>query len=130
MLSPQESRHLTDLNQFVKSRDIGTFSELLAAVEKLDGFEAGTLSAVKTRSWKAMSGFTHTGFNQIVRRLTESTIQASYDEGEVLEALMFACGVGWLAAIAICNLAENGNLANAILDKVKEVWPSEPDANV
>ena len=113
-----------DLGKFVKGQDIGKFGDLCAAVEWLDGFKDGVLSDVKERSWSAMSGFTHTGMEQIARRYTEETIEANYDEGEILEALNFACGIGWLAAIAICDLAGNVELANTVLEKVQELFPA------
>ncbi len=69
-----------------------------------------------------MNGFTHTGYGQIVRQQTAETIEANYDEEEVLEALMFANGFGWMAAIAICDLGGRVSLANDVLNQVKEIF--------
>jgi hypothetical protein len=109
----------SQLERFQRGGGTGTFSEVVDAVEKLEGFERRVLSAAKARSWKAMSGFTHTGFEQIVRRNTESTIEPNYDEDEILEALEFSRAMGCLSAIAICDLAGNNALANEILTKVR-----------
>ncbi len=115
----------SNLDRFIKGKDLGKFADLCAAVEKLEAFQEGLLSQIKMSSWKAMNGFTHTGIHQVARRHTEETIEANYDEVEILEAMKFACGIGWLAAIAICDLADNAELANAILQKVKDLFPSE-----
>ena len=113
-----------DLEKFVKGH-IPKFSMLLDAIERLDGFENGVLSVAKDHSWKIMNSFTHTGFDQIVRRHTENTIEPNYDEEEILEVVNFANAIGSLAAIAICELAGNVELANSLLEKIKKVWPSE-----
>jgi len=66
------------------------FDVLVQEIEELDGFESGTLSTMKKKSWKAMNSFTHTGFAQAVRRTTDTTIEPNYDAQEVLEALHFS----------------------------------------
>lgn len=115
----------TELKRFADGKDPPSFGKLCTAVETLEGFEAGVFSLAKANSWRAMSGFTHTGIQQIVRRHTEETIESNYDEVEVLEAINFALGIGWLAAIAICEIAKNAELPPVILQKVKELFPSE-----
>lgn len=110
-----------DLSEIEKGRDIGKAGDLISVVEKLEGFEEGVFSEMKRTSWGAMNDYTHTGIRQIVRQNTENTIESNYDEKEVLEALKFASGVGWLVAIAICGLARNEMIANAILEKAKEL---------
>ena len=37
-----------------------------------------------------MNGLTHTGFDQVGRRCASITIEANYDEGEVLDGVNFA----------------------------------------
>ncbi len=51
-----------------------------------------------------------------MRRQTETSIESSYDDDEILEVVNAANAVGFLAAIAYCDLANNGVLANAILE--------------
>jgi hypothetical protein len=107
-----------ELEKFSKGR-VPDFYKLLEDVEKLESHQDGTLSRMKESAWNAMNDFTHTGFQHAVRRQTETSIEANYSDGEIREAVNFANALGHLAAIAICDLANNAELASIILDKIK-----------
>lgn len=112
------------LDRFFRNKDVGVFSELLESVGKIDGFEGGALQDVKTRAWAAMNSYTHTGISQVSRRHGDGGfIEANYSDNEKIEVLNFACGIGWMAAIALCNLAGDIQRANSILQKIKELFP-------
>ena len=66
-----------------------------------------------------MNSYTHTGYIQVIRRNTETSIEANYDDDEILEVVNFANAFGYLAAIATCYLANNVELANTILEEFK-----------
>ena len=104
----------SELDDFTKGQ-IPKFWKLVAAVEKTDGYKNGVISRIKSRSWDAMNGYTHTGFQQIARRHTESTIQPNYDDAEILEAINFSYAIAATASIAICDLVGNTALAERIL---------------
>ena len=70
-----------------------------------------------------MNSYTHTGYLQVIRRQTETSIEANYDDDEILEVVNFVNAIGYLAAIATCDLANNVELANTILDKFKSESP-------
>lgn len=96
------------------------FTRLIADVEKLDVFQSGTLGRMKVRFWKAMCDFTHTGFLHLSRRHTELTIEANYDEGELIEALHIADIMALLSAIEIARIAKANNVANELLGILKD----------
>ena len=98
-------------------KKFGTFIE---EIERIEGFEAGVLSDTKLKSWRAMNSYTHSGFIQIVRRNTASTIEPNYTEDEILEALNFVNAIGLLSALEISHLARSEELANSILEKAEE----------
>ena len=107
-----------DLEKFAKDK-VPEFYVLLEDVEKLEEHKDKVLSRMKERSWKTMNSYTHTGYHQVIRRQTENSIEAAYDDDEILEMVNFANAIGYLAAIATCDLANNAKLANTILDKIK-----------
>jgi len=113
-----------ELDRFFRDKDVGPFAELLASVEKIDGFEAGALQDVKTRAWSVMNSFAHTGISQVSRRHCNGSIGANYSDDEKMEVLNFACGIGWMTSIAICTLANDNDRANSVLQKVKELFSS------
>jgi hypothetical protein len=102
------------------------FHELLQAIEKIDGFESGVLSAAKQKSWSAMNDFTHGGYIHATRRNTDTTIEPNYSEDEILEAVGFANAIGLLSAIEVALMAGNEAVANSLLEKAKEFWDAGP----
>ena len=110
-----------DLEKFAKDK-VPKFYKLLEEVEKLEGHEDKVLSRMKERSWKPMNSYTHTGYLQVMRRQTDTSVEANYDDDEILEVVNFANAIGCLAAIATCDLANNVELANTILKKIKNEW--------
>jgi len=96
--------------------------ELIEDIEKnAEGYEGGTLSKAKADGLKAMNSFTHTGFSQVVRRNTETTIEPNYDIGEIKEAINFTNFIGLLACLEISFLAKNKKLSMDILEKTMEI---------
>lgn len=85
------------------------------------------LSQVKETSWKTMNSFTHSGFSQIVRRITESSIEPNYDEEEVRECLYFSSVMGLLSALEVSMLAKNKAVALNILEKIESFPMKSPN---
>ncbi len=98
------------------------FGVLISEIEKVNGYEVGTLSQAKKTSWKAMNSFTHSGFDQIVRRITESSIEPNYDEEEIQQCLNFSSRIGLLSALEVSLMAKNKAVALDIVKKSKEFF--------
>jgi hypothetical protein len=110
-----------DLENFQTGKFDRNFGSLVADIEKLEGFDNGILSAVKSSSWSTMCSFTHTGFHQVVRRNSESFIEANYEEAELIEVLDFADGIGVMVVVEIAHLAGRHELFEGLLEKAKLV---------
>jgi hypothetical protein len=111
----------SELELFKAEKLDKNFATLIEEIERIEGFEVGVLSDTKLKSWKAMNSYTHSGFMQIVRRNTASTIEPNYTEDEILEALNFANAIGLLSALEISHLASSEKLANSILEKAEGI---------
>ncbi len=109
-----------EINEFKNNKLEKKFYELIADVEKIDGYEGGTLSKAKKAGWIIMNSFTHSGFNQIVRRNTESTIEPNYDKEEIEEAINFANAIGLLSGLEISFLTGKEGLAIELLKRIEE----------
>lgn len=68
-----------------------------------------------------MNSLTHTGFSQVTSRNTPLTIESSYDEAAILQALAFSNAIALMCAIEAAHIANNGSLAIELLDKAKEI---------
>ena len=111
-----------ELREFTKSEP-PRFPILVAAIEKLEGYEDGVFSELKKNAWKSMNAYTHTGYHQITRRQTESTIEANYCDDEIFEVVNFANAIGCLAAIATCKIGNDIERIRAIFERMKMEFP-------
>jgi hypothetical protein len=110
-----------EIEKFKKGKLDKKFGKLIEDIEKVDGYNVGTLSSAKQAGWKVMNSFTHSGFNQIIRRNTESSIEPNYEIEGIEEAINFANAIGLLSCLEISFLAKKEKLSIEILEKVKEI---------
>ena len=110
-----------EINKFKKGKFDKEFGQLIRAIEKIDGYNVGILSKAKQAGWKVMNSFTHSGFNQVVRRNTNSTIEPNYPAEEIEEAINFTNAIGLLSYLEISFIAKKNELSIEILEKIKEI---------
>ncbi len=108
-----------DLERYMADKFNKTMTRLIEELERLPGFECHQLSTVKTKAWKSMNSYTHSGALQIMRRSTTTTLEPNYATEEIQEVLKHVNTVGMMSAIEIAFLAENLELANMILGKLE-----------
>lgn len=105
-----------DIKKFVKGSHL-KIDSLIKDIEILEGYEDKMFFILKKKLNTAMNSYTHTGCFQVARRQTETTIESNFDDDEILEVVNFANSLGYLAAISICELGGNGDLAHTILER-------------
>jgi len=110
-----------EIERFKKNKLDKKLGKLIEDIEKVEGYKGGTLSKAKAAGWKAMNSFTHSGFSQIVRRNTETSIEPNYEMDEIEEAINFTNAIGLLACLEISFLTNNEKLPMEILEKIKEI---------
>lgn len=112
-----------DLDDFKKNKLRKKFYELISDVEKIEGYNGGTLSKAKKAGWAAMNSFTHSGYTQIERRFGKSSIEPNYDEKEIDEAINFTNATGLLCCLEISFLTNDEVFMQELLEKMKEIKP-------
>lgn len=101
----------TQVQQFKK--DIAVASgDIINALEKVFSTVGGVLTKIKSDYWQGMCSYSHGGYLQAVRRLTDEHVTPNYSEDEKLQALSFADFCLVLASVEICALAGNDELAS------------------
>jgi len=108
-----------EIERFKKGKIDKVFGVLITEIEGVEGYEIGTLSNVKETSWNNMNSYTHSGFNQIARRITESSIEPNYDEKEINQCIYFATVIGLMSALEIVLMAKNEKLGLEFLEAIK-----------
>ena len=114
-----------EVERFKRDRLDKKFSKIIGDLESHEAFNVGVLLQIKQESWRAMNSFTHTGFLQVVRRVSATEIGSNYTEEEIVGTLDFADSIAILATLAIVNvaageLADREALAERLLERMKE----------
>lgn len=108
-----------ELERYKHGRLRKTLDQMIRDIERVEGFDVGVLSDIRSRSWSTMNGFVHSGYEQIARHQTEGTIEPNYDGDEIVEAINFATAIALLSAVAMADLANTPQLAADVLEKIK-----------
>lgn len=111
----------SELEDFKKEKLTKKFYEIIEEIEKVDGYKSGVLSKAKKAGWAKMNSFTHTGFTQVVRQLSEDYIEQNYDKGEIEEVFNFANALGLLSLLEIAFLSKDNALITKVSNKIKEI---------
>lgn len=108
-----------EIESFIQGNEPPKLGQLLKDLEQKEAFNQQVLSQTKTNAWKTMCAYTHTGGLQIQRWNSPDAIEPTYDEAEIREVLEFAEAIGSLAVIGVAWLAEDAQVAEKVLTKLK-----------
>lgn len=104
------------------------YKDFLEAVEVGVGFPDSPLSVLKANTYTIMNGFTHTGFEQIVRRNSESITGPNYSDDDTSLVLRLAGMLGQFAACGLAIMAGQDDLVHAVIERMAE-YTGEPVPN-
>jgi hypothetical protein len=108
-----------DLERFKRGKVKQDFQELIDVFEKKVGEGPGVLSGLKERAWKAMNGFTHTGYIQVSRRHSPGFVKENYDEVELAQALDAAGVLGLVAAGQLIAMSASADRTPMFSEKMR-----------
>jgi len=117
----QHCANENEIKRFMRGKVDKTFANLIKDIEKKEGYKGGVLSKAKNAGWAKMNCLTHSGFSQVIRRNTESSIEPNYDPKEIEEAIDFTNAIGLLTSLELSFLTKNEALSLEILEKNKEI---------
>jgi hypothetical protein len=120
-----------ELEKFKKGRIDKTFDALVVDVEAGMGTPGGVLSGFKASAWKALNGFTHTGFVQVSRRHAPGRVEATYPDHELAQALDVASALGMVAAGQLVAMSGAPELVKQFSERIaaygaRRAAPSSP----
>jgi len=97
-----------------------TFNEQISDIESTEDYSEGMLSTVKKAGWPILCDFTHSGFNQLTRRITEEYIEVNYSDNDVIQIAGFMNAVALLAGGAVADLSGDSDLPKEFIDKMDQ----------
>lgn len=107
-----------EIDNFVNGK-VPKYFELLKAIEERPSHNEGTLSKFKDQHWTTLNSFTHTGYQQVIRRQTDGAIEANYPHDEIRYVLCLSNNLAAMSAVAIFELADRADLMSETVDKMK-----------
>ncbi len=116
-----------ELAKFKRGKIDKEFKDLISEFEAKIGTPQGVLSGLKDRAWKAMNGFTHTGFVQVSRRHAAGRVEANYPEHELAQALDIAGALGMVAAGQLIGMSERPELLPLYSARMAEYGAQRPN---
>lgn len=107
-----------EVDAFKRDKIDKSFKAIIADIENCEGYNVGVLSSVRTKSWNIMNSYTHGGYMQAVRRMSEGYMVPNYYDDEIEEVLNFANSIGMLAALEITIMTNKQDLMESIVDLI------------
>jgi hypothetical protein len=104
----------TEVDDFKRDKIDKSFKAIIENIENCEGYNVGVLSSVRVKSWDTMNSYTHGGYMQVVRRMSEDYMEPNYSEEEIIEVLNFANSIGMLAALEITIMTNKQDLVESI----------------
>ena len=91
----------------------------------------GVLLRLKQQGWRLMNSYTHTGVQQVLRRIKTDTLEPNYHDDEIEELLNCTNALGLMAALQIAILSKNKELPMTILEtQNRHPMPTTPVKSV
>lgn len=109
---------------------IPDMSSLITALEKLQGDgEVSSLRTIYWRSWRAMSGMTHTGAEHFERWSDGEVLEPAFTSDDIGRILDFAARIGVLSTAGIAQLSHDPDLWQRLLAESRGLMPPRFDAS-
>lgn len=115
-----------ELQKFKKDRIDKKFDQLVLELEAKFGTPGGVLSGFKATAWKAMNGFTHTGFTQISRRHAPGLVTTNYPDHEIAKALGVAGALGLIAGEQVIGMSNRHDILPLFRERMTSYVNPEP----
>lgn len=110
------------IKEFVNADELPKIRYLLEDIQKVSGYEEGTLKKVKERVWNKLCGYTHGGYVHLAYRNTKNEIASNYEEQHIIGLLLTACAISLMAAIAFAWLIQSEGMATELASTHKKIF--------
>ncbi len=118
-----------EIEKFSNGWEPPNITKLLDDVETTPGFTEKILSHIKTRSWKAMCDFTHTGGLHTQRWNSSEAIEPNYSNQEIEEVLQLSEILAIMSVIGLAEVIGDDALAQRVHEKFLDFRKSVSSSN-
>lgn len=110
------------VNKFLKGNDPPPINIQIANLEAKGGFDAGSLSRMKTKVWNNLNDFTHGGATQVKARNTRDEVIQSYKPEHVVGLVTSSATLALLSGVGIAAVIDDDALAVSLRDEYQSVY--------
>lgn len=108
-----------DVDRYQRDKLDKKMFELIADVERTEGFEEQTFSKAKAKTWKPLNSLTHSGYEQLGRRFNGNIQEPSYSDSDQMIMLNHAKALAFISVHMVSLVSDNAELQTAIDAKVE-----------
>lgn len=112
---------------FLAGREPPKIAELINSVERLEGYEDNPLTKMKAEVWKTLNDYTHGGAIQVKARNAKDEIAYNYNPDHIAGVVQAAAGLAYSTGVAIAKIAENPELATALMALHRRIYAPAPE---
>jgi Family of unknown function (DUF6988) len=87
-----------------------TLQNMINDIEKFDEYSNRVISKAKIDNWNILNGFTHTGSVQVIRRITDDSIEPNYQDAEIRTTADFVNHIALRAGLEIAYLSKKDHV--------------------
>lgn len=109
-----------DVSRYERDKLNKKMFELIADVDKTEGFEGNVFSKAKDQIWKSLNSLTHSGYEQLRRRFNGNIQEPSYSEPDQIIMLNHAKALAFISVYMVSLVSGNPELQKAIDAKVEQ----------
>ena len=114
-----------EIKSFLVGGDPPKIQLMIDAIETIDGYTEKQLSAIKSKVWKNLNGFTHGGDFQVKSRINTTEVFSNYASEHVTELIHFSTNISLISATTISWVANNVEIGSKLLESYKSIYPDQ-----
>ena len=114
-----------EVESFFNGGDPPKIQPMIDAIEKIDGYTEKKLSAVKSKVWKNLNGFTHGGNFHVKSRINASEVVSNYDNKQITELIQFSTKISLFSATTISWVADNVEIGGKLLESYRSIYSDQ-----
>lgn len=115
----------SEIKSFLGGGDPPKIQPMIDAIETIDGYTEKQLSAIKSKDWKNLNGFTHGGDFQVKSRINTTEVFSNYASEHVTELIHFSTKLSLVSATTISWVANNAEIGSKLLESYKSIYPDQ-----
>jgi len=114
---------------FLNGDEPPNFGLMIEAIEKIDGFDCGTLSDIKKIAYRNLNDFTHGGSTQVKARNSLDEVVSNYLPEHIVGLVASATSLSLMASVAIAAAVCDNRLANKLLKTYQKIFKEDKEYN-